>query len=229
MGESSIMIRLFDIFVSVILILISSILVLPFVLIKIFSDGVPLFYLSKRVGLYGNEITVYKFRTMINDPVTIKLYINNIANNEVFQRIPVSSNIYTRIGRWFEKLQLVELPQLYNVLLGNMSLVGNRPLPKDVNLKLKEKFGEKVINDRVKALPGMTGVSQIIGKYGLTDFERLEYEVKYVEFIIKSKQIHCIYLNLLILLETACLIFFRTSISKVNNKIILMLEINLKN
>jgi len=220
------MIRLFDILVSLIIILFVTILTFPIVLIKLISDGFPLFYVSKRVGLLGHEIVVYKFRTMINDSKKIESYIKNIANDEIYQRIPITAEIYTGIGRWFERLQLVELPQLYNVLRGNMSLVGNRPLPKHVNLQLMEKFGEKMINDRMSVLPGMTGVAQIIGKYGLSDQERIGFEVDYAKFRIRSRQTPSLYLNFLILIETFFLILTGKSTNTINKKIISMLKID---
>jgi len=107
-----------------------------------------------------------------------------------------------------------------------MSLVGNRPLPKHVHLQLIGTFNEKMINDRMGILPGMTGVSQIIGKYKLNDQERLEFEVNYVEFRMKSRQISSLYLNFLILLETFFLIFTGKGLSVVNRKIVSMLKIN---
>jgi len=226
MEEPLIMIRLFDILVSLIIILFVTILTFPIVLIKLISDGFPLFYISKRVGLLGHEIVVYKFRTMINDSKKIESYIKNIANDEIYQRIPITAEIYTGIGRWFERLQLVELPQLYNVLRGNMSLVGNRPLPKHVNLQLMEKFGEKMINDRMSVLPGMTGVAQIIGKYGLSDQERIGFEVDYAKFRIRSRQTPSLYLNFLILIETFFLILTGKSTNTINKKIISMLKID---
>ena len=226
MEEPLIMIRLFDILVSLIIILFVTILTFPIVLIKLISDGFPLFYISKRVGLLGHEIVVYKFRTMINDSKKIESYIKNIANDEIYQRIPITAEIYTGIGRWFERLQLVELPQLYNVLRGNMSLVGNRPLPKHVNLQLMEKFGEKMINDRMSVLPGMTGVAQIIGKYGLNDQERIGFEVDYAKFRIRSRQTPSLYLNFLILIETFFLILTGKSTNTINKKIISMLKID---
>ena len=226
MEEPLIMIRLFDFFVSLIIILFSTILTFPIVFIKLISDGFPLFYLSKRVGLLGNDIVVYKFRTMINDSKKIRDYIKNTNNDEIFQRIPITAEIYTRLGRWFEKIQLVEFPQLYNVLNGTMSLVGNRPLPKHVNLQLIERFGQKMVKDRMSVLPGMTGVSQIIGKFELSDQKRLEFEVKYAEFRNKSMEIYSLYLNFLILTQTFFLILTGKGFDAINRKIVSILKID---
>jgi len=181
---------------------------------------------SRRIGLLGNDIVVYKFRTMINDSKKIRDYIKNRKNDEIFQRIPITAEIYTRVGRWFEKIQLVELPQLYNVLNGNMSLVGNRPLPKHLNLQLIKRFGEKMVKDRMSVLPGITGVSQIIGKTKLTDQERLKCEVNYAEFRINSMEISSLYLNFLILIQTFFLIFVGKGLDVVNRQIISMLKID---
>lgn len=226
MEERLIMIRLFDFFVSLTIILFSSIFTFPFVLIKLISDGSPIFYVSRRVGFFGNEIVVYKFRTMINDTKKIEEYIKNITNDNIYQRIPINSEIYTKVGRWFEKLQLVELPQLFNVLYGNMSLVGNRPLPAYVNSQLIDRFGKKMVNDRMIVLPGITGVSQIIGKSKLSDKERLEWEVSYSNFRVKSMKISSLYLNFLILIQTFFVIFFGKGLDHINNKIVYMLKMD---
>jgi len=217
------MIRLFDIFVSLIIIFFVSLPIFPFVLLKFIVDGFPVLYISKRVGLYGDEITVYKFRTMIDDPEKIESFLKNISQDDIFQKIPITAKIYTGIGRWFERLQLVELPQLYNVLRGDMSLVGNRPLPKHINLQLTDMFNENMINDRMSVLPGMTGVAQIIGKYGLSDQERITIEVDYAKFRIRSRQILSLYLNFLILLETFFLILTGKSTNTINKKIVSLL------
>ena len=220
------MIRFFDIFVSLIIIFFVAILISPMILIKLILDGFPIFYISKRIGMLGDEIAVYKFRTMINDSDKVDRYIQDIADSQVFQRIPITAKVYTGTGRWFERLQLVELPQLFNVLRGNMSLVGNRPLPKHINLQLVEIFGKKIIDDRMGVLPGMTGVSQIISKYKLTDQERLESEVSYVEFRVKSGPITSLYVNFLILLETFFLVLSGRGFNVINRKIISMLKVD---
>ena len=208
---------------SLIIIFFVSLPIFPFVLLKFIVDGFPVLYISKRVGLYGDEITVYKFRTMIDDPEKIESFLKNISQDDIFQKIPITAKIYTGIGRWFERLQLVELPQLYNVLRGDMSLVGNRPLPKHINLQLTDMFNENMINDRMSVLPGMTGVAQIIGKYGLSDQERITIEVDYAKFRIRSRQILSLYLNFLILLETFFLILTGKSTNTINKKIVSLL------
>ena len=118
-------------------------LLIPFFLIIIFilflTQGLPIFYLSKRVGINGNEFTIYKFRTMTN-------ISENNENNEI-----------TKFGKYFRRLSLDETPQLFNILKGDMSLVGPRPLPYLIEAKINLK--EKKIRRSFK--PGLTGFAQI--------------------------------------------------------------------
>jgi len=138
----------------------------------------------------------------------------------VIAQIPVNSEIYTKFGRLFERFQLVELPQLINIIIGNMSLVGSRPLPKDLNLKLEREFGEEFVKRRMNVLPGLTGISQIMGKNDLTDLQRLEVEVAYSEFKNKSNEMSVVFLNLLIIFETFVVVISRGKV-RISTKIIL--------
>ena len=219
------MIRFIDIVLSFLVSPLVLMVLIPASLIKVLFDGFPLFYVSKRVGLNGGEIVVYKFRTMVNDPEKINEYIECISDGKAFQRIPVSAEIYTKTGRLFENLQLVELPQLLNVLLGNMALVGNRPLPRHINLQLVKRYGEELVEDRMSVSPGITGVAQVVGKYKLTDHERLRFEVGYARFIRKSNWAACLYLNFLIIIETVFMIASRNQLLLFNRKIRSMLEV----
>jgi hypothetical protein len=90
--------------------------------------------------------------------------------------IPLSCEVYTPIGRILERLQIVELPQLLNVLIDGMSLVGNRPLPKE-NLELLAQF--PAWEKRFESPGGITGIAQIVGKLNLTPATRLRLESLY--------------------------------------------------
>jgi putative colanic acid biosynthesis UDP-glucose lipid carrier transferase len=137
-----------------------------FVLIKIDSKG-PVFFKQERIGYKGKKFFIYKFRTMkypynFNPPFTL----------------PDDARI-TRVGRFLRNYNIDEFPQIINVLKGEMSLVGPRPI--SVDDKYFFDFPEFEIRNRVK--PGMTGLSQI---YGLTGShkepeERFQYELYYIE------------------------------------------------
>ena len=141
------MIKSLDVILAILVLSIISIIILPLVLIKLIIDGFPFFYCSNRVGLSGKTIRIYKFRTMINSKSAIDNYINSL-NNHGFQKIPLGAPIYTSLGRFFERFQIVELPQLINILFGQMSFIGYRPLPEKLVLELKEEMGNKIIDLR---------------------------------------------------------------------------------
>lgn len=137
------MIRFFDILFSLVgLVILSPVLILIFI-IGIFDTGSPLFRQS-RVGRGQKEFVLNKFRTM------------KVGTQSVASHLSSSSEI-TRFGSFLRKTKLDELPQLYNVLVGNMSLVGPRP-----NLSNQSELIEaRVRLDIYGALPGITGLAQV--------------------------------------------------------------------
>ena len=162
------------------------VLILPLVAIpKAILDGLPLFYLSERVGKNEVKFIVFKFRTMVLDTEIIQ---NEVAKytKSGFEAIPLSSCVYTPAGRVFEKLQMVEIPQLINVLLGQMSFVGYRPLPNSNVSILKSHLGADLIKKRHESIPGITGFAQLIGKRNLTAFERTNVEINEGRFFSDS-------------------------------------------
>lgn len=137
--------RIFDFSISLLgIIILSPILLLVSIMIKIDSKGNILF-LQKRVGRFGKEFNIYKFRTMVTDAEKLGKQIT-IGNDS---RI-------TKIGGFLRKFKIDELPQLFNVLKGDMSLVGPRPeVPKYVNLYTKEQ--KRVLDVR----PGITDMASL--------------------------------------------------------------------
>jgi len=132
-------IRTLDILISII----SLIVLIPFLILVSFLilliDGKPIIFKQIRVGKFGKKFTIFKFRTM--DP--------NIHKNE-------NSRI-TKLGKILRKSSFDELLQLINVINNDMSIVGPRPLPENIEKKIKSDLKEK----RRKVLPGITGLSQI--------------------------------------------------------------------
>lgn len=157
--------RFFDIFLSVILIII--LLPLYFVvsiLIKFTSSG-PIFYWSKRVGRHGNFFYMPKFRTMM------------IGAPEVATHLLVEPNNYlTALGAFLRKTSIDELPQLWSILIGDMSFVGPRPALFN-QYDLIELRRQKGID---KLLPGLTGLAQIKGRDDLLVTHKVQYEVEYL-------------------------------------------------
>jgi lipopolysaccharide/colanic/teichoic acid biosynthesis glycosyltransferase len=129
------------------------------------------------IGL-NKEINIIKFRTMVRDAKSKKYGLEKKYMKNGYLDIPMASEVFTPIGRILEKTQIVEVPQVFAVLFGKISFVGNRPLPeKNIEL-LKKKYPEKW-EDRFKAPAGITGISQVVGKFGLSSGERLELESLY--------------------------------------------------
>jgi lipopolysaccharide/colanic/teichoic acid biosynthesis glycosyltransferase len=194
-------IRFFDIIFSVVLLLIGFLPLLLAMTVKLIADGRPLFYNSRRIGKDGIPFTVYKFRTMVNDRKAIETYLSGI-HSYGFEKIPASAPIYTKIGRIFEKFQIVEVLQLINVLEGNMSIIGYRPLPELRVKQLTNEMGEAIIQKRHAVLPGITGLSQIVGKTELSNKERIEIELFYNKFITENPPFRVLKFNLMMIVET---------------------------
>ena len=171
--------RIFDITATVI----GGILILPVIaivaiLIYLDSPG-PIVFGHKRVGQGGKEFPCYKFRSMVpNAQEALEIYLKeNPAAREEWERdfkLKDDPRV-TKIGKFLRKTSLDELPQLWNVLIGDMSLVGPRPI---VRAEV-EKYGE-YINDFYLVPPGITGVWQVSGRSDTTYEERVLMDSWYV-------------------------------------------------
>ena len=180
--------RVFDLCISsVMLILLSPGFLIISFLIWLF-EGRPILYKSSRFTKPDRQVVVYKFRSMVQNTEDPKYQLVERYMKDGFMDIPLHSEVYTPIGRFLEKTQLVETLQFWNVFLGQMSLVGNRPLP-ELNMRfLRKKNGwEK----RMESPAGMTGISQIVGKYNLTPEQRLRLEALYSDVYNNGSVILC--------------------------------------
>lgn len=177
--SNRIMKRIFDIVATVCGgILILPILAIVAVLIYLDSPG-PIVFGHKRVGQGGKEFPCYKFRSMVpNAQEALEVYLKeNPAAREEWERdfkLKDDPRV-TRIGKFLRKTSLDELPQLWNVLIGNMSLVGPRPIVRDEIVK----YGD-YINDFYLVTPGITGVWQVSGRSDTTYEERVLMDSWYV-------------------------------------------------
>ena len=166
--------RLFDFVVSgIAIIFLSFFLLIIFVIIKLDSKGT-VFYTQKRCGLYGRIFKIYKFRTMVSNAESrLKdLLVYNEMKGPVFKM--ADDPRITKVGKWLRKYSIDELPQLWNVLKGDMSLVGPRPpLPEEV-----ERY-TPAHRRRLSMRPGITCLWQIEGRSKIFDFDewsRLDLE-----------------------------------------------------
>jgi exopolysaccharide biosynthesis polyprenyl glycosylphosphotransferase len=145
--------------------------------IKLDSPG-PVFYKQTRVGLSRKSFQVWKFRTMRTDADKLQKELEalNETKDGVLFKIKDDPRV-TGVGKFLRRYSLDELPQLFNVLLGEMSLVGPRPLPtRDV-----AHFSERHFI-RQKVLPGITGLWQVSGRSDILDFEQVvNLDIKYIE------------------------------------------------
>ena len=127
------------VFSLLILIILAPVLIL-FSLTSLIMQGWPIFYISKRRVGINKVINIIKFRTMVKDAKSDKYGLEKKYMKDGYLDIPLEAEVYTTIGRILEKTQIVEVPQAFSVLFGNISFVGNRPLPeKNIEL-LKKKF-----------------------------------------------------------------------------------------
>lgn len=154
--------RLLDIIVSLLgIIILSPIMVMVAILVKI-NLGSPIIFKQKRTGLHGKEFTLYKFRSMTNDVDEF----GNLLPNE--QRL-------TRFGRIFRSTSLDELPELFNILKGDMSIVGPRPLLTEYLHRYNEKQKQ-----RLNVRPGLTSFTAVNGRSSIPWQKRFEMDVWYV-------------------------------------------------
>lgn len=171
--------RIFDILISIL----GCILMLPVAIIVKISyilsgDYNQVFFCQDRIGKNGRLFKFYKFRTMVPnaDEVLFKMLEEDL---EITKEYKINKKIkddprITKVGKILRKLSLDELPQMINILLGDMSLIGNRPyLPRE-----KEDM-EKYYNDIIKTKPGLTGYWQVSGRSDISFNRRLELESYY--------------------------------------------------
>lgn len=176
--------RLFDFTVSfVLLLLLSPLLLLIAAIIKLESRG-PIFYISKRVGTGYQIFDFYKFRSMrqgADKELQNLLYLNQYGNSDSgvsFLKFDNDPRV-TRFGRFLRNSSFDELPQLINVLIGDMSIVGNRPLP----LYEAEKITRDLWSKRFLAPAGITGLWQVTkrGKKEMSAEERIALDMQYAD------------------------------------------------
>lgn len=168
--------RAFDFFGSVLgLAVISPLLLLVALLIKL-EDGGPILFRQERIGRNGEPFAMLKFRSMVTDAEKRLEEIRHLNESDgVLFKVKDDPRI-TRIGRFLRRYSIDELPQLFNVLRGEMSLVGPRPpLPTEV-----ESY-EKDVHRRLLVRPGMTGLWQVSGRASLTWNETVRLDLYYVD------------------------------------------------
>ena len=168
--------RLIDIICSFMgLLAFSPLFIIIAIIIKFTSKG-PVFFSQKRVGKYGREFDMYKFRSMVVNAEELKekLAAQNELSGPMFKM--KDDPRVTKVGKFIRKTSLDELPQLWNVLKGDMSLVGPRPsLPKEV-----AQF-EDWMHRRLEVKPGLTCYWQVSGRNNIDFEDWMKLDIRYVE------------------------------------------------
>jgi sugar transferase EpsL len=181
--------RLFDVFFSVLaLILFSPILLLIAILVRMFI-GSPILFTQQRPGYKGTPFFIYKFRTMTN------------RRDSSGNLLPDAERL-TRLGHFLRTFSLDELPELFNILRGEMSFVGPRPLLMQY-LPLYSKEQAR----RHDVMPGLTGWAQVNGRNALTWPDKFKYDIWYVDH-------WSFWLDIKIILMTVLKVFNREGISQ---------------
>lgn len=190
-GRSQMVKRVFDVSVAVLaLILLAPLCLLTALVISFESKG-PVIFKQLRTGQYNREFKVYKFRSMCSD-----------AEKDGAQWASVNDSRITRVGNFIRKTRIDELPQLINVIRGEMSLVGPRP-EREVFIESLEK---SIIYYRFRhaVKPGITGLAQVSYPYGASVEDAL-WKHKYDIYYIKH---HSFWLDLKVILKTIKVVFF---------------------
>jgi lipopolysaccharide/colanic/teichoic acid biosynthesis glycosyltransferase len=168
--------RLFDLILVIPLLVVASPLIfLTAIAIKLDSPG-PVFFKQVRVGKWGGRFDLFKFRSMVIDAEAqmAALLAQNDADEVIF-KMKVDPRV-TRVGRFIRKFSLDELPQLFNVLKGDMRLVGPRPpVPYEV-----EQYQYDYLR-RLDVVPGITGLQQVSGRSDLPFKQWVELDLQYIE------------------------------------------------
>ncbi len=142
------------------LVILSPVLIIIAITIKFDSKG-PVLFLQKRTGKGGQVFTIYKFRTMAAN--------NDITNRDLQDK-------HTRVGTFLRRTSLDELPQLLNVIKGDMAIIGPRPWITDYLL-----YMNPTERERFTVRPGITGLAQARGRNSLNIHEKIAYDLEYVE------------------------------------------------
>ena len=181
--------RAVDVILSVIAIVLLSVPMLVIaLLIKLGDPGASVIFRQTRIGRNGKPFKIYKFRSMRADAP------RHMASAEMTQED--YDRCVTRVGRCLRKYSLDELPQVFNILQGDMSFVGPRPVLANerVVLEGREKAGLRFFR------PGLTGWAQVNGRNMLTDEEKVRYDAEYVRRISLHFDLYCMFRTVLIVI-----------------------------
>jgi lipopolysaccharide/colanic/teichoic acid biosynthesis glycosyltransferase len=179
-------VRVLDVVIATLVLTITApMILLAAIAVRLESQG-PAIFRQRRLGLHKRSFTVYKFRTMRAqaDPAVHREYIEELIQGSERQHSDGRRNLYklvaddriTRVGRFLRQTSLDELPQLFNVLQGQMSIVGPRPV-----VPYETEIYPPHYNRRFEAKPGLTGLWQVSGRSNRTYREMVALDIAWVE------------------------------------------------
>ncbi|MFF3099655.1 sugar transferase [Viridibacillus arvi] len=190
--------RLLDIFISSILLPIVVLFMLIIAISLLIVSGRPIFFTQERTGLNYSNFQIWKFRTMRIDQIQkskVNDWVGGVPEQFVFKNS--QDTRMTGIGKLLRKLSLDELPQIINVLKGEMSLVGPRPEVPEITA-----YYNLEQSKRLYMKPGITGLAQINGRSNIPHGRKINYDIDYVE--------NCSFLlDIKILMRTISVVFSR--------------------
>ncbi len=196
--EQKIIKRAMDIFISALAIIITSpIMLICAIAIKL-DDGGPILFKQNRITINGKIFNVLKFRSMIVD-----------ADKDGAKKAVSDDDRITRVGKIIRACRMDELPQLFNILRGDMSLVGPRPERIENVYEYSQKYPEFELRHRVKG--GLTGFAQLYGKYNTSPEDKLHMDLIYIET-------YSLLLDLKLLILTIKVLFMKESTEGFNEK-----------
>lgn len=177
--------RILDVIISIIMLPFFLMLCLVLVPLIRLGDGGPAFYVAKRLGEKRRVYRMFKFRSMVLNAPDLRLNDGSTYNAPNDPRL-------TKIGRFLRKTSLDETPQLINVLLGSMSIIGPRPdLPEQVELYSEEEF------EKLTVKPGITGLSQAYYRNSVEWKQRLSLDVEYARNITFLLDLRILFMTIL--------------------------------
>jgi len=165
-STSSMTKRFIDILGAIVGLMITAIVAIPIAIVTKLTNPGPIFYSQIRCGINGKPFRIWKFRSMVVNAEQLKHLVKNQAQGHIFKS--VDDPRITPVGKFLRRTSLDELPQFWNVLKGEMSLVGTRPPTPDEVIYYSPHHWERL---RVK--PGMTGEWQVNGRSSIKDFETI--------------------------------------------------------
>lgn len=186
--------RLLDIVGSFIGLIILAIVFIPIAIAIYIDSPGPILYSQTRCGLLGRPFKIRKFRSMVPNAEALKSQVKNEAKGAIFKN--ENDPRITRVGRFLRRTSLDELPQFWNVLVGEMSLVGTRPpTPDEVKQYTKNHWR------RLDVRPGLTGEWQVRGRSTVKDFEKV------VQLDLRYQQRWTFWYDLEIIFQTLYVVF----------------------